>query len=60
MAGWAAIAVGLLAAVWAFRSVQSFWLGLGAAILAWLAGTALVGGLWAIVRRLIEWYEGIP
>ncbi len=59
MAGWVAIAGGLLAAVWAFRVVPHWWLALPAAILAWLVGTGIVGGLWAVVRRLVELLEGI-
>ncbi|MDY6856798.1 MAG: hypothetical protein SWO11_19250 [Thermodesulfobacteriota bacterium] len=59
LAGWVAIAVGLLAAVWTFREVDSWWLAIPAAILAWLAATAVVGAIWALVRRLLEASEGI-
>ena len=59
MAGWAAIVVGFLAAIWAFRAVSHWWLALPAGILAWFVGTGLVGALWAAVRRLIELREGI-
>lgn len=57
--GWVAIAAGLSVAIWAFHVVQSWWLAFPAAIFAWLLGTALVGALWACIRRLIELWEGI-
>jgi hypothetical protein len=59
LAGWLAIAVGLIAAIWVFYIVPHWWLALPAAILAWLLGTSVVGALWAAVRRLIEIREGI-
>jgi hypothetical protein len=59
LAGWVAIAAGLLAAVWAFCEVDSWWLAIPAAIFAWLATTAVVGGLWALIRRLLEASDGI-
>ncbi len=62
-AGWVAILAGLWAAVYTFRrlitSGYPWWVAVLAAILAWLAGTAVVGVLWAVVRRLLEHSEGI-
>ena len=60
VAGWVAIAVGLVAAIWTFHAAQRWWLAFPAAIIAWLVATALVGGIWAVVRLLIEKQEGIP
>lgn len=57
--GWAAIAAGFLAAIWAFHVVPRWWLALPAAILAWPVGTGVVGALWAVIRRLIERREGV-
>jgi hypothetical protein len=59
IAGWVAIAVGLIAAVWTFHLFPYWWLRLPAAVLAWLVATGVVGGLWAVIRRLIELLEGI-
>jgi hypothetical protein len=59
MAGWVAVAVGLIPAVWTFHFFTHWWLRLAAAVLAWLVATGVVGGLWAVIRRLIESLEGI-
>ena len=59
MTGWAAIAFGGFAALWTFHIVPRWWLALPAAVGAWLLVTSLVGALWALVRQLIELYEGV-
>jgi len=60
IAGWVAIAVGLLAAIWTFHAIERLWLAFPAAIIAWLVGTALVGAIWALVRLLTQKHERIP
>jgi hypothetical protein len=59
ISSWAAILVGAVGAIWTFHSVTRWWLALVAAALAWLIGTNLVGGIWALVRRIVEKLEGI-
>jgi hypothetical protein len=56
---WIAIVVGATSAGVIFKLVSPWWLGLLAAGIGWLVATGLVGGIWALVRRMIEWHEGI-
>jgi hypothetical protein len=59
LAQWLSIVVGLIAAIWVFHLVPHWYLAAPAGIIVWLLATYLVGALWAVVRLVVERYEGI-
>lgn len=58
-AEWIAILIGALLAALNLWLVRPWWLAILSAIIAWLLGTAIIGAIWASVRRKIEKSEGI-